>query len=176
MENHELLPTFSSYFQPPTKESQAYSIFDVPNAVHGPTDGSSRPSLGSFSDTSSLFPNLSMFVNEPKLVANLQQVTDWLKFQQASPPYLEQTEKQIYSDKWVLVAVLESKMQSVSKQVANTSKANDLVPPLADVELSKTATIGGGPDIGEGVQLSRMPSLDMDLIWDALLVSDALIH
>nr|GEW09141.1 zinc finger, CCHC-type, retrotransposon Gag domain protein [Tanacetum cinerariifolium] len=30
-----------------------------------------------------------------------------------------------------------------------------------------------GPDIREGVQLSRMPSLDMDLTWDALLVSDA---
>nr|GEX11209.1 ethylene-responsive transcription factor ERF062-like [Tanacetum cinerariifolium] len=157
MENHELLPTFPSYFQPPTKESQAYSIFDVPNAVHGTTYGSSRPSLGSFSNTSSLFPNLSMFVNEPKLVANLQQVTNWLKFQQASPPNL------------------------VSNQVANTSKANDLVPPLVNVELSKTATIGGGlevnavigPDVGEGVQLSRMPSLDMDLIWDALLVSDA---
>nr|GEY57039.1 ethylene-responsive transcription factor ERF062-like [Tanacetum cinerariifolium] len=59
-----------------------------------------------------------------------------------------------------------------SKEVAKT-KDNNLVPPLADVELSKTATIGGGPNIGEGVQLSRMPSLDMDLIWDALLVSDA---
>nr|GFA32970.1 ethylene-responsive transcription factor ERF062-like [Tanacetum cinerariifolium] len=57
-------------------------------------------------------------------------------------------------------------------EVAKT-KDNDLVPPLADVELSKTAAIGGGPNIGEGVQLSRMPSLDMDLIWDALLVSDA---
>nr|GEY47508.1 hypothetical protein [Tanacetum cinerariifolium] len=41
------------------KESQAYSIFDVPNAEDGPTDGSSIPFLGSFSDTSSLFPNLS---------------------------------------------------------------------------------------------------------------------
>ncbi|PWA54538.1 DNA-binding domain-containing protein [Artemisia annua] len=79
-----------------------------------------------------------------------------------------------------IVALLEAKMQSVSKEVANT-KASDLVPPLVDVKLSETETIGGGlevnavigPDIGEGVQLSRMPSLDMDLIWDALLVSDA---
>nr|GEY25344.1 ethylene-responsive transcription factor ERF062-like [Tanacetum cinerariifolium]GEY87178.1 ethylene-responsive transcription factor ERF062-like [Tanacetum cinerariifolium] len=72
-----------------------------------------------------------------------------------------------------IAALLKAKMQTVSKQVANT-KAND-------VELSKSATIEGsievntmmGPDIGEGVQLSRMPSLDMDLIWDGLLVSDA---
>nr|GEY85116.1 ethylene-responsive transcription factor ERF062-like [Tanacetum cinerariifolium] len=72
-----------------------------------------------------------------------------------------------------IAALLKAKMQTVSKQVANI-KAND-------VELSKSTTIGGsievnavmGPDIGEGVQLSRMPSLDMDLIWDGLFVSDA---
>nr|GEV44429.1 ethylene-responsive transcription factor ERF062-like [Tanacetum cinerariifolium] len=207
-----------------------------------------------------------MFVNEPKLVANLQQVTE-LKFQQASPPNLGEHRwlssraqpmkytgrqalnttfvrnqicsprkifrgvRQRHWGKWVaeirlpknrtrvwlgtfhtaeeaafaydtaaymlrgdnahlnfphmknklqtnstsgsIVALLEAKMQTVSNQVANTSKAHDLVPPLVNVELSKTATIGGGPNIGEGVQLSRMPSLDMDLIWDALLVSDA---
>nr|GEV07980.1 ethylene-responsive transcription factor ERF062-like [Tanacetum cinerariifolium] len=215
------------------------------------------PMFSSFSDTSSLFLNLSMFVNEPKLVANLQPVTE-----QAPPPNLGEhraqpmkyTQRQAlfttfvmnqvcspgktfrgvrqrHREKWVaeiklpkngtrvwlgtfhiareaafaydtttymlrgdnahlnfphmknklkanstsgsIVALLKAKMQTVSKQVANT-KAND-------VELSNSATIGGpievsammGPDIGEGVQLSRMPSLDMDLIWDGLLVSDA---
>ncbi|XP_024987030.1 ethylene-responsive transcription factor ERF062-like [Cynara cardunculus var. scolymus] len=66
-------------------------------------------------------------------------------------------------------ALLESKLQAISLGMLNT-KTND----------SDTSMVGGGlaavagvpPDSGEGVQLSKIPSLDMDMIWDALLVSD----
>ncbi|KAI3706233.1 hypothetical protein L6452_23833 [Arctium lappa] len=66
-------------------------------------------------------------------------------------------------------ALLESKLQAISRGMSNT-KTND----------SDTSTVGGGlaavavvpPDAGEGIHLSKMPSLDMDMIWDALLVSE----
>ncbi|KAI3823102.1 hypothetical protein L1987_04529 [Smallanthus sonchifolius] len=74
-------------------------------------------------------------------------------------------------------ALLEAKLQAVSKRVVDV-KGDDLAPELPVVGLSEIRSIGGGSEVvaaevGEGFQLSRMPSLDMDMIWDALLVSDA---
>ncbi|KAL4591094.1 hypothetical protein LXL04_004043 [Taraxacum kok-saghyz] len=73
-------------------------------------------------------------------------------------------------------ALLKAKLQAISGRMVNT-KGDDLAPPLPEVE---TMVVGGGPEVnvvvppepGEGIQLNKMPSLDMDLIWDALLVSD----
>ncbi|KAD5508901.1 hypothetical protein E3N88_16604 [Mikania micrantha] len=72
------------------------------------------------------------------------------------------------------VALLESKLRAVSKQVLDV-EAGDLAPVVG---LPETPSVGGGSEVvttevGEGLQLSRMPSLDMDTIWDAILVSDS---
>ncbi|KAK4751276.1 hypothetical protein SAY87_004758 [Trapa incisa] len=100
-------------------------------------------------------------------------------------------------------ALLEAKLQAVlqqgnsSKNISSSlnMKADTLVRnPVAPsvIERSSTASdleqavesiggaaasyhhqIQGGDNISEGVQLSRMPSLDMELIWEAILVSDS---
>lgn len=77
-------------------------------------------------------------------------------------------------------ALLEAKLQEVSKRVAGNEVNDGLTPSLPEVGLSETPVIAGGletetvsPEVGEGLQLSRMPSLDMDMIWDALLVTDS---
>lgn len=80
-------------------------------------------------------------------------------------------------------ALLEAKLQSLS----SNKKGNDLSPPPPEISLmtethtghgsdnekSKKPIDAGESDGVEGVQLSRMPSLDMDMIWDAILVSDS---
>ncbi|KAK9062541.1 hypothetical protein SSX86_019728 [Deinandra increscens subsp. villosa] len=81
-------------------------------------------------------------------------------------------------------ALLEAKLQALS----SNNKGNDLSsPPPTEIGLmTETHTckelnngknkkpIEAGESEGvEGVQLSRMPSLDMDMIWDAILVSDS---
>lgn len=78
-------------------------------------------------------------------------------------------------------ALLEAKLQALSqKGIAKLS------PPLQENTLSETSRNSEVnnekikkqmeeevSDVVEGVQLSRMPSLDMDMIWDAILVSDS---
>ncbi|KAI3716442.1 hypothetical protein L1987_67323 [Smallanthus sonchifolius] len=88
---------------------------------------------------------------------------------------------QLKANSGYTVALLEAKLQAVSKQVVEV-KGNDLAPELPMVGLTETVSIGGGSEVvaaeeevREGFQLSRMPSLDMDMIWDALLVSDACV-
>ncbi|XP_076883494.1 ethylene-responsive transcription factor ERF062-like [Bidens hawaiensis] len=84
-------------------------------------------------------------------------------------------------------ALLEAKLQALS----SNKKGDDLShsPPIKETGLiTETRTghelendnmgknkkpIGGESDGVEGVQLSRMPSLDMDMIWDAILVADS---
>ncbi|PWA43832.1 DNA-binding domain-containing protein [Artemisia annua] len=82
-------------------------------------------------------------------------------------------------------ALLEAKLQTIS----SNKKVNDqLSPPSTEITLStmenhadyelengksKKPVEAGESDVVEGVQLSRMPSLDMDMIWDAILVSDS---
>ncbi|KAK9072468.1 hypothetical protein SSX86_008902 [Deinandra increscens subsp. villosa] len=63
------------------------------------------------------------------------------------------------------VALLEAKLRAAagSKRVKT---AADLAPEVGLPETPQS-------EVGEGFQLSRMPSLDMDIIWDALLVSDS---
>nr|XP_043634880.1 ethylene-responsive transcription factor ERF062-like [Erigeron canadensis] len=81
-------------------------------------------------------------------------------------------------------ALLEAKLQALSK-------GNDLSLPLPETGLSESSTVenhidyesgkekskkpteAGVLDVVQGVQLSRMPSLDIDMIWDALLVSES---
>ncbi|KAI3746897.1 hypothetical protein L6452_09339 [Arctium lappa] len=100
-------------------------------------------------------------------------------------------------------ALLEAKLQALSHRMSsegNSKKGNNLSSPLPEIALSETSMIrnhtdhesdnkirsevnngkskkpieaGPPSDVIEGVQLSRMPSLDMDMIWDALLVSDS---
>ncbi|KAJ0793268.1 putative transcription factor AP2-EREBP family [Helianthus annuus] len=75
-------------------------------------------------------------------------------------------------------ALLHAKLQGVPKAVKG-------VPPsLPEVEFVETCEVvveevkkprlePGLLDVGEEVQLSKMPSLDMDVIWDDLLVLDS---
>ncbi|XP_071699998.1 ethylene-responsive transcription factor ERF062-like [Rutidosis leptorrhynchoides] len=75
-------------------------------------------------------------------------------------------------------ALLQAKLQAISKKELSTKAADVLAPSLLGPGLSENSTIGGGSEVkavvipdGDGIQLSRMPSLDMDIIWDALLVT-----
>lgn len=89
-------------------------------------------------------------------------------------------------------ALLEAKLQAISQGMSGGKKGNNdlavAASPVPEVDLSKnsrsTRKEGDNEKIKkgiemvssdhiEGVQLSRMPSLDMDMIWDALLVSDS---
>ncbi|MFS7951851.1 putative transcription factor AP2-EREBP family [Helianthus anomalus] len=83
-------------------------------------------------------------------------------------------------------ALLEAKLQALSSNKKG-NESNDLSPTppeigsttetrtghVLDKEKNKKPTEVGEADGVEGVQLSRMPSLDMDMIWDAILVSDS---
>ncbi|PWA90969.1 DNA-binding domain-containing protein [Artemisia annua] len=69
--------------------------------------------------------------------------------------------------------LLQAKLQGMSKT------GNDLAPLEPEVNLpEKDVTFESGPVmlsddvVVEEVQLSNMPSLDMEMIWDSLLVSD----
>ncbi|KAD7478049.1 hypothetical protein R6Q59_026442 [Mikania micrantha] len=80
-------------------------------------------------------------------------------------------------------ALLEAKLQALS----SNKKGNDASPPSSEISLvtesrkghglenqkNKKPIEAGDSDGVEGVQLSRMPSLDMDMIWDSILVSDS---
>ncbi|KAI3723428.1 hypothetical protein L2E82_34991 [Cichorium intybus] len=78
-------------------------------------------------------------------------------------------------------ALLEAKLQALSQK--GTTNLSSSLPENAlsetsrkfevDNEKSKKEIEEGVSDVVEGVQLSRMPSLDMDMIWDAILVSDS---
>ncbi|CAI0380192.1 unnamed protein product [Linum tenue] len=58
-------------------------------------------------------------------------------------------------------ALLESKLRAISQQRQPHGIKNN----------NREAEEGGGNGVdGVGVQLSRMPSLDMDMIWDAIFV------
>ncbi|XP_058180970.1 ethylene-responsive transcription factor ERF062 [Rhododendron vialii] len=91
-------------------------------------------------------------------------------------------------------ALLESKLQAISQGVHGNKKGSDSKPILPEENMLENSTrdwkFGLEGKIGnegieskksqemlmsdiEAVQLSRMPSLDMDMIWDALLVSDS---
>ncbi|CAK9155312.1 unnamed protein product [Ilex paraguariensis] len=100
-------------------------------------------------------------------------------------------------------ALLESKLQAISQGISASNKANDSAPTSPNKVLSDNSRMKGlsrnlarkeiqfelesrdgsemveNKKIQEGssdidaVQLSRIPSLDMDMIWDALLVSDS---
>ncbi|XP_071740016.1 ethylene-responsive transcription factor ERF062-like [Rutidosis leptorrhynchoides] len=88
-------------------------------------------------------------------------------------------------------ALLEAKLQALSDGVPCNNKGDDdlslpyletglsdnsniekqAVFELDEIKSKKTTEVGVSDNV-EGVQLSRMPSLDMDMIWDAILVSD----
>ncbi|XP_076918282.1 ethylene-responsive transcription factor ERF062-like [Bidens hawaiensis] len=84
-------------------------------------------------------------------------------------------------------ALLEAKLQALS----SNNKGNVVSPSGSEIGLSESLVTSncagcefhngddkkpikaGESDGVEGVRLSRMPSLDMDMIWDALLVIDS---
>ncbi|GJR40595.1 hypothetical protein Tco_1216279 [Tanacetum coccineum] len=81
-------------------------------------------------------------------------------------------------DYWNINPCMIFRVDVIVLSVSSAEKPHQVIEVLSDDiqqihggGLEVNAVIG--PDVGEGVQLSRMPSLDMDLIWDALLVSDA---
>ncbi|KAI3791126.1 hypothetical protein L2E82_04751 [Cichorium intybus] len=75
-----------------------------------------------------------------------------------------------------IATLLKAKLQAISQGTADT-KGCDLAPPLPEASLSEIVVVGGEPEVSvvvppaatEGIQLTRMPSLDMDIIWDALV-------
>ncbi|KAJ0034716.1 hypothetical protein Pint_25419 [Pistacia integerrima] len=82
-------------------------------------------------------------------------------------------------------ALLEAKLQAISQDISSNKKANEHQQPSTSPKKNPSAHQGGS-EMTENtkkiqevssemdtVQLSRMPSLDMDMIWDALLVSDS---
>ncbi|XP_022735061.1 ethylene-responsive transcription factor ERF062-like [Durio zibethinus] len=94
-------------------------------------------------------------------------------------------------------SLLEAKLQAISQGIYANKKSNNPSPTLAKVnDLNQNTAkrdwqfeleINAGSEVNEinkktqeilsldvdAVQLSRMPSLDMDMIWDALLISDS---
>ncbi|XVE81352.1 hypothetical protein DITRI_Ditri15bG0056900 [Diplodiscus trichospermus] len=94
-------------------------------------------------------------------------------------------------------ALLEAKLQAISQGISANKKSNDPSPTPEKVKDLNQNTAKrewqfdleskAGSEVNENnkktqeilssdvdaVQLSRMPSLDMDMIWDALLVSDS---
>ncbi|XWS13424.1 hypothetical protein CRYUN_Cryun36dG0036200 [Craigia yunnanensis] len=92
-------------------------------------------------------------------------------------------------------ALLEAKLQAISQGISAKKKSNDPSPAKVKDSNQNTAKrewqfepdSKAGSEVNENnkktkeilssdvdaVQLSRMPSLDMDMIWDALLVSDS---
>ncbi|KAE8728070.1 Ethylene-responsive transcription factor RAP2-4 [Hibiscus syriacus] len=72
-------------------------------------------------------------------------------------------------------ALLEAKLRAVSQKsgldpsTTATSMPAEKVPDLDRNTVETSEVLSSDVD---GVQLSRLPSLDMDMIWDALLVSD----
>ncbi|KAG6420002.1 hypothetical protein SASPL_116516 [Salvia splendens] len=86
------------------------------------------------------------------------------------------------------VALLEAKLKAVAqakKEAGGSSSSSEEViekggEEVAEMKKSSSSSsvveaigIGSGSGEGDAVhQLSRVPSLDMDMIWDALLVSD----
>ena len=92
-------------------------------------------------------------------------------------------------------ALLEAKLQAISQGISANKKSNDPSPAKVKDSNQNTAKrewqseldSKAGSEVNENnkktkeilssdvdaVQLSRMPSLDMDMIWDALLVSDS---
>ncbi|KZV46780.1 hypothetical protein F511_15340 [Dorcoceras hygrometricum] len=76
-------------------------------------------------------------------------------------------------------ALLEAKLQAISKgmPVSKRSMSQKSASKKLDLEnkfgsdIKKTSE--GIASNLDPVQLSRMPSLDMDMIWDALSVSDS---
>lgn len=75
------------------------------------------------------------------------------------------------------VALLEAKLKAMTTQkkeiiqVDSTSSSSSssevMINKKEDDEMKKSSSEG------DGIQLSRLPSLDMDMIWDALLVPDS---
>ncbi|GLT68626.1 hypothetical protein SLA2020_408370 [Shorea laevis] len=84
-------------------------------------------------------------------------------------------------------ALLEAKLQAMSEGSSTAKKTNSDDPPVVEKlkDLNHNSAQRGDEEVNENrksqevisdvdpVQLSRMPSLDMDIIWDALLVSDS---
>ncbi|KAD5803677.1 hypothetical protein E3N88_15037 [Mikania micrantha] len=78
-------------------------------------------------------------------------------------------------------ALLQAKLQALPKAANRVSPTSPLPLPLPEVETPERSKIvveiikkpleSVSSDANEGVQLSKMPSLDMDMIWDALLAS-----
>ncbi|KAJ0612437.1 putative transcription factor AP2-EREBP family [Helianthus annuus] len=67
-------------------------------------------------------------------------------------------------------ALLHAKLQGVPKAVKGVPPS---LPEVVVEEVKKPRLEPGLLDVGEEVQLSKMPSLDMDVIWDDLLVLDS---
>ncbi|GKV28695.1 hypothetical protein SLEP1_g37712 [Rubroshorea leprosula] len=84
-------------------------------------------------------------------------------------------------------ALLKAKLQAISEGISTAKKTNSDDPPAVEKlkDLNHNSAQRGDEEVNENskiqevisdvdpVQLSRMPSLDMDIIWDALLVSDS---
>ncbi|CAN0875450.1 Ethylene-responsive transcription factor ERF062 [Linum grandiflorum] len=76
-----------------------------------------------------------------------------------------QLKHQLKSNNGTTAALLQAKLQAMNTK--NNKKTND---NNNNSQQQQYHGIGVG---GVGVQLSRMPSLDMDMIWDALLLHDS---
>ncbi|KAL3620019.1 hypothetical protein CASFOL_034931 [Castilleja foliolosa] len=80
-------------------------------------------------------------------------------------------------------ALLEAKMRAVSSKKAVSAKPDPVQPGL--MEIGDNNKVGSDDEVKisseilldvDAVQLSRMPSLDMDMIWDSILLSDSSLY
>lgn len=68
------------------------------------------------------------------------------------------------------VALLEAKLKAIATQKKQDSRSSS--SSSSEVVNKKEEEMKKSSELGDGIQLSRLPSLDMDMIWDALLVPD----
>ncbi|KAJ0094000.1 hypothetical protein Patl1_25991 [Pistacia atlantica] len=179
----------------------------------------SEPPSPSSLSTTSKFPNLTLFLQEPPILNPSTQMANSLGKNQENHEIMSLSPNPSFhlpqpghlqcqpGNEWLKID--RTKLQAISQDISSNKKANEHQQPSTSpkknpsaqnakvlknlLQNTQTTTTNWqfeleskvGSEVTENtkkiqevslemdtVQLSRMPSLDMDMIWDALLVSD----